>query len=94
METKTFIECVLSARVGKMIAKKDLEKELQKNLNTRNRFENGDDVEEDNPCHGLYFTNGEADATRNFCDIRIDYLKTRQRGTIYVVDYEILNYYN
>ena len=93
MKTKEYIKNFLNGKVGHAIKRSELQKELQTTLNTKNRFEKGDDGDDCEPydfC--LYFTNGDTYATANLCDIRIDYLKTRNKGVIYVTSYEILNY--
>lgn len=93
MKTKEAIKNFLDKKVKQAIKKSDLQKQLQVLLETRNCFEKGDNSDSSEPydfC--MYFTNGDKFSTHNLCDIRIDYLKTRNRGVIYVTDYEILNY--
>lgn len=93
MRTKEYIQNFLNGKVGQTVKKSELQKELQDLLNTKNRFENGDDSDDTEPydfC--MYFTNGDTYATTNLCDIRIDYLKTRNKEVIYVTSYEILHY--
>ena len=91
MVSKEEIKNVLRPKVGQYVKKSELQKELQNLLNTKNRFERGDDNDPEE--FSLFFTNGEAHSTSNFCDIVIDYLKTNKRGIIYVNGFEILNYY-
>ena len=84
---------MLDEKVGHPIKKSELQKQLQDMLNTSNKFVNGDDSDDTEPydfC--MYFTNGDTYQTSNLCDIRIDYLKTRNKGVIYVTSYEILHY--
>jgi len=77
----------------RFVEKRKMEKDLQILLSTRNKFEKGDDKDTSEPfTFTLYFTNGEPDSTHNLCDIRIDYLKTRNCKVIYVENFEILNY--
>ena len=93
MKSKEYIKSVLDAKVGQAVRKSDLQKELQGLLDTKNRFEQGDNDDDTEPydfC--MYFTNGDTYATSHLCDIRIDYLETRNRGVIYVTSYEILHY--
>jgi len=93
MKTKETIKNFLDKKVKQAIKKSVLQKELQILLKTHNRFEKGDDSDDSEPydfC--MYFTSGDTYSTYNLCDIRIDYLKTRNRGVIYVTNYEILNY--
>ena len=93
MKSKEYIKSFLNEKVGHAIKKSELQKELQEMLNTRNRFEPGDEGDDTEPydfC--MYFTNGDTYQTSNLCDIRIDYLKTRNKGVIYVTSYEILHY--
>ena len=93
MKAKEYIQNFLNGKVGQMVKKSELQKELQDLLNTKNRFEKGDDSDNTEPydfC--MYFTNAAPYAEHNICDIRIDYLKTRNRGVIYVTNYEILHY--
>lgn len=93
MKSKEYIQNALNEKVGHAIKKTDLQKELQDLLNTKNHFEDGDESDDTEPydfC--MYFTNGDTYATSNLCDIRIDYLKTRNKGVIYVTSYEILHY--
>lgn len=93
MATKEYIQNFLNGKVSQAVKKRELQKELQDLLNTKNRFENGDDSDDTEPydfC--MYFTNGDTYQTSNLCDIRIDYLKTRNKGVIYVTNYEILHY--
>ena len=93
MKSKEYIKSVLDAKVGQAVRKSDLQKELQGMLDTKNRFEQGDNDDDTEPydfC--MYFTNGDTYQASNLCDIRIDYLKTRNRGVIYVTSYEILHY--
>jgi len=93
MKSKEYIKSVLDKKVGQTVKRSELQKELQGLLSTKNTFEDGDDDDGGEPydfC--MYFTNGDTYATSNLCDIRIDYLKTRKRGVIYVTSYEILHY--
>ena len=93
MKSKEYIKNFLNEKVGHAIKKSELQKQLQDILNTRNRFEPGDEGDDTEPydfC--MYFTNGDTYQTSNLCDIRIDYLKTRNKGVIYVTSYEILHY--
>ena len=91
MVTKEEIKKMLSEMECHFVEKIELQSKLQEMLNTDNKFEDGDDYGLPDYC--MYFTNGENDATRNFCDIRVDYLKSRKRGTIFITSFEILNYY-
>lgn len=93
MKTKEYIKSFLNEKVGHFIKKSDLQKQLQELLDTKNRFESGDDDDDTEPydfC--MYFTNGDTYQESNLCDIRIDYLKTRNKDVIYVTSYEILHY--
>jgi len=93
MKSKEYIKSFLNEKVGHAVKKSELQKELQDLLNTKNRFEDGDDSDDTEPydfC--MYFTNGDTYQTSNLCDIRIDYLKTRNKDVIYVTSYEILHY--
>lgn len=93
MKSKEYIENVLKTKVNQFVDKNNLQKDLQEMLNTRNRFEKGDfgdDTEPYNFC--MFFTNGDVFDTAHLCDIRIDFLKTRNKNIIYVTGYEILHY--
>jgi len=94
MRTKEYIQNFLNGKVGQAVKKSELQKELQDLLSTRNRFEKGNSCfdEDDAPYFCMYFTNGDTFQASNLCDIRIDYLKTRNKSVIYVTSYEILHY--
>lgn len=92
MTGKDVIWAVLRGMECKPIMKSKLQTTLQAMLETENELEDGDnDGKWDN---SFYFTNGEADSTHNFCDIRIDYLPTNNEGEVYVTGTEILDYQN
>lgn len=92
MTDKDVIWAVLRGMECKPIMKSKLQATLQGMLETENQLEDGDnDGKWDN---SFYFTNGEADATHNLCDIRIDYLPTNNEGEVYVTGTEILDYQN
>lgn len=90
MVHKDVIWAVLANMECKPIMKSNLQTTLQSMLGTKNEFEDGDAT--DKWDNSLYFTSGEANSTRNFCDIRIDYLPTNNKGEIYVTGTEILGY--
>lgn len=87
---KDVIWAVLSGMECKPVMKSKLLDTLQTMLGTKNEFEEGDAT--DKWDNSLYFTIGEANSTCNFCDIRIDYLPTNNKGEIYVTGTEILGY--
>lgn len=91
MVSKEEIKKKLSEMECHFVQKSELQEELQNMLETNNKFEDGDDYGLPDYC--MYFTNGENDATSHFCDIRVDYLKSRKRGTIFITGFEILHYY-
>jgi len=92
MADKDVIWAILSDLECKPIMKSKLESTLQTLLGTDNELEDGDnDGKWDN---SFYFTSGEADSTCHFCDLRIDYLPTNNKGEIYVTGTEILDYKN
>ena len=93
MKTKEAIKNFLDKKVKQAIKKSDLQKQLQVLLETCNCFEKGDDSDSSEPYDfNMYFTNSDTYSTHNLCDIRIDYLKTRNKGVIYITGHEILNY--
>lgn len=92
MVHKDVILAVLSGMECKPIMKSNLQTTLQSMLGTKNEFEDGDAT--DKWDNSLYFTSGEANSNCNFCDIRIDYLPTNNKGEIYVTGTEILDYQN
>jgi hypothetical protein len=95
MATKEQISDYLNRLVNTFIGKNALQSELQALLSTRNKFEKADDEDVlDSYDFSFYFTNGKEDSTFNFCDLRIDYLKTRSKKVIYITSFEILYYYN
>lgn len=86
--SKDVFQAVLSNLKNKPIAKSVLQSKLQSMLGTKNEMEN----EDSGWYYSAYITNGNAQSTRNFCDIRIDYLPTSVIGKIYVIGAEILDY--
>ena len=90
MVHKEVIWAVLANMECKPIMKSNLQTTLQSMLGTKNEFEDGDAT--DKWDNSLYFTSGEANSNCNFCDIRIDYLPTNNKGEIYVTGTEILGY--
>lgn len=90
MVHKDVIWAVLANMECKPIMKSNLQTTLQSMLGTKNEFEDGDAT--DKWDNSLYFTSGEANSNCNFCDIRIDYLPTNNKGEIYVTGTEILGY--
>lgn len=90
MVHKDVIWAVLANMGCKPIMKSNLQTTLQSMLGTKNEFEDGDAT--DKWDNSLYFTSGEANSNCNFCDIRIDYLPTNNKGEIYVTGTEILGY--
>lgn len=90
MIDKDVIWAVLSSLECKPIMKSELQGKLQEMLETKNELEEGDN--EGKWDNSAYFTNGEANSTHNYCDIRIDYLPTRNEGEIYVTGTELLDY--
>lgn len=92
MVHKDVIWAVLANMECKPIMKSNLQTTLQSMLGTKNEFEDGDAT--DKWDNSLYFTSGEANSNCNFCDIRIDYLPTNNKGEIYVTGTEILDYQN
>lgn len=92
MADKDLIWAILKDFECKPIAKTKLESTLQTLLGTDNKLEDGDNYGKWDNC--FYLTNGEADSTSHFCDLRIDYLPTNNKGEIYVTGTEILDYKN
>lgn len=91
MISKANIKLQLVDLIGMFVKKSDLQEKLQILLSTKNKLEKGDNKDTREPF-SFYFTNGEANSTSNVCDIRIDYLKTRNKNILYIYDYDILTY--
>lgn len=90
MVSRDVLAGVLENMKGEPIVKSVLQGMLQSMLGTDNTFESGADNGEWYDTE--YFTNGDTYSTHNFCDVAVDYLPTRNKGEIYVIGTEILDY--
>lgn len=90
MIDKDTIWAVLSSLEHKPIMRSELQEKLQQMLGTDNEFEEGDTAGKWDRC--VYITNGDGTSTHGYCDIRIDYLPTLNKGEVYVTGTELLDY--
>lgn len=86
-ETYSFLQTL----VGERISKTDLQNKLRTFFQCNNKL--FDFTDSESTCDWSFgFTNGNGAVAVDFTDIEIYYLKTRERGVVYITECEILAY--